>query len=214
MQVDAGAFPERCVDDAYDLLFLDSERSEYVAWWPDLRRTIRGGGLFVVDNAPSHPHELAPLVDLLKADPAWLTYTVPVGKGELLASKARNGRPIAGSPASPGSAGWKRDSCWPGGGEGVVSRSWFFACSHPARGLGRRPFDSAEVGPRGGRRRYAGQYGAWDCWPQLSNSKVVFSSRFGVHGRAMSPLNPAFHSCWSISSADCVVTPSIGVAAY
>lgn len=85
---DAGRVLRRCGDDAYDLIFLDSERPEYLAWWPDLRRALRGGGLLVVDNATSHPLELAPFVALLEADPELTTCLVPVGKGEFLAAKA------------------------------------------------------------------------------------------------------------------------------
>jgi predicted O-methyltransferase YrrM len=70
------------------LVFLDSERSEYAAWWPHLRRIVRAGGLLVVDNATSHPGELSPLVELLRADSEFATCLVPIGKGEFLAAKA------------------------------------------------------------------------------------------------------------------------------
>src|SRR4030095_4104490 len=50
---DAGDFLPRRGPSAYDLIFLDSERSKYPQWWPRLRRTLRPGGLFVVDNATS-----------------------------------------------------------------------------------------------------------------------------------------------------------------
>jgi predicted O-methyltransferase YrrM len=43
---------------AFDLIFLDSERSEYVRWWPDIKRVLQRGGVLVVDNATSHPGEL------------------------------------------------------------------------------------------------------------------------------------------------------------
>lgn len=72
---------------AFDLIFLDSERSEYSRWWPDLRRTLRPGGLLVVDNAISHAEEMAPFADLVNADPAFVTCIIPVGKGELLATR-------------------------------------------------------------------------------------------------------------------------------
>lgn len=85
---DAAGVLRRGDPGAYDLIFLDSERSAYPAWWHDLRRALHGGGLLVVDNATSHPLELAPFVALLKADPEWATCIVPVGKGELLAAAA------------------------------------------------------------------------------------------------------------------------------
>jgi predicted O-methyltransferase YrrM len=73
---------------AYDLIFLDSERTDYVAWWPALRRLLRHGGLLVVDNALSHADEMAPFSALVQADPAFTCALVPVGKGELLATRS------------------------------------------------------------------------------------------------------------------------------
>ena len=88
VHADAGHFLQQAGEGAYDLVFLDSERRQYPAWWPDLRRILRTGGLLIADNATSHPAELAPLVALAKADPGFATCLVPVGKGEFLAVKA------------------------------------------------------------------------------------------------------------------------------
>ena len=85
---DAGLVLKRSPDDGYDLVFLDSERPEYPGWWPDLKRVLRAGGLLVVDNAISHPEQMAPFVALVNADPAFTTSLVPVGNGEFLAVKA------------------------------------------------------------------------------------------------------------------------------
>jgi predicted O-methyltransferase YrrM len=87
VQGDAGSFLRRADPGAYDLVFLDSERSEYPGWWPDLRRVLRPGGLLVVDNATSHVGEMAPFVAVVTADPGFATCLVPVGKGEFLAVK-------------------------------------------------------------------------------------------------------------------------------
>jgi predicted O-methyltransferase YrrM len=84
---DAGSFLPRSDPSAYDLIFLDSERREYPSWWPYLRRALRPGGLLIVDNATSHAEEMAPFVALVRADPAFSTSLVPVGKGEFLAVK-------------------------------------------------------------------------------------------------------------------------------
>lgn len=84
---DAGRLLKRSDAQAYDLIFLDSERSEYPGWWPDLRRALRAGGLLVVDNATSHPAEVAPFIAIVKGDPAFATCLVPVGKGEFLSAK-------------------------------------------------------------------------------------------------------------------------------
>jgi len=85
---DAGQFLQRSEQSAFDLLFLDSERSAYPGWWPRLREVLRPGGLMVVDNATSHAAEIAPFVALVNADPRFTTCLVPVGNGEYLAVKA------------------------------------------------------------------------------------------------------------------------------
>jgi predicted O-methyltransferase YrrM len=82
---DAGRLLGASPDDAFDLIFLDSERPEYSGWWPNLRRVLRPGGLLVVDNATSHPAEVASFVAVVKADPEFVTSLVPVGNGEFLA---------------------------------------------------------------------------------------------------------------------------------
>jgi len=85
---DAGRLLERSADSAFDLIFLDSERPEYSSWWPHLRRVLRRGGLLVVDNATSHPAEIAPFVALVKTDAEFITSLAPVGNGEFLASRS------------------------------------------------------------------------------------------------------------------------------
>jgi predicted O-methyltransferase YrrM len=85
---DAGRVLEGSADGAFDLIFLDSERPEYPGWWPNLRRVLRPGGLLVVDNATSHPEQMAPFVALVKADAEFVTSLVPVGNGEFLAVRA------------------------------------------------------------------------------------------------------------------------------
>jgi predicted O-methyltransferase YrrM len=82
---DGGAALAGLADAAVDLLFLDAERTEYPGWWPHPSRVLRPGGVLVVDNATSHPDEVAPLAALVAADPALTTTTIEVGKGELVA---------------------------------------------------------------------------------------------------------------------------------
>lgn len=85
---DAGAVLRGSPESSFDLVFLDSERAEYLGWWPDIRRVLRKGGLLVVDNATSHSAEMAPFVALVAADTDFATCTVPVGNGEFLATRA------------------------------------------------------------------------------------------------------------------------------
>jgi predicted O-methyltransferase YrrM len=84
---DAGDILRELPDGACDLLFLDSLRTAYVAWWPDLKRMLRPGGLLVVDNATSHAEEMADFTAAVRADSSFTTSLVPVGKGEFLAVK-------------------------------------------------------------------------------------------------------------------------------
>jgi 2-iminobutanoate/2-iminopropanoate deaminase len=50
-------------DETYEFIFLDSKRTEYAAWWPDLRRVLRPGGppvaadraVQVAEGAPRDP---------------------------------------------------------------------------------------------------------------------------------------------------------------
>lgn len=88
VQDDAGKMLASQDDASVDLLFLDSERPEYPGWWPHIKRVLRPGGLLVVDNATSHPAEMAPFVALVEADRQFVTCLVPVGNGEFMATRA------------------------------------------------------------------------------------------------------------------------------
>ena len=85
VHADAGDVLQRTEEAAIDLLFLDSERSEYTRWWPDLRRVVRAGGLLVADNAVSHAGEMRAFIAAVRAAPGWSTCLVPVGNGEFVA---------------------------------------------------------------------------------------------------------------------------------
>ncbi|MEO5960070.1 MAG: class I SAM-dependent methyltransferase [Opitutaceae bacterium] len=89
VHADAGGFMRAAKTDAFDFIFLDSERTEYVGWWPELRRILAPSGLLVVDNATSHPAEVAAFVALVQADARFCTCLAPVGNGEFMAVKAR-----------------------------------------------------------------------------------------------------------------------------
>lgn len=82
---EAGDLLDSTAESSLDLVFLDSERSEYAGWWPDIKRIIRQGGLLVVDNATSHAAEMAAFIALVSSDPDFSTCTVPVGNGEFMA---------------------------------------------------------------------------------------------------------------------------------
>jgi predicted O-methyltransferase YrrM len=86
---DGGAFLAQAPTAGIDLLFLDAERTAYLAWWPDVQRVLRPGGLLVVDNALApDPAELSDLLVAIAATDHWIGDVVPVGKGLFLAWKA------------------------------------------------------------------------------------------------------------------------------
>lgn len=70
---------------AYQLIFLDSDRRHYQAWWPEIQRLLSPRGLLVVDNAISHREEMNDWMAEVAQDPAFMIALVPVGKGEFLA---------------------------------------------------------------------------------------------------------------------------------
>jgi predicted O-methyltransferase YrrM len=84
---EAGRFLATCPDAAYDFLFLDSERGQYVAWWSTLQRVLQPGCLVVVDNATSHAHELEAFRRAVAGSPGCLSSLVPIGNGELVILK-------------------------------------------------------------------------------------------------------------------------------
>ena len=75
-------------DDAWDLIFLDAERPEYVSYWPNVRRTLAPGGTLAIDNAVSHAAELSDVHRLLADDPRLTTVLVPIGAGLLVSVDA------------------------------------------------------------------------------------------------------------------------------
>lgn len=86
---DAGAVLHEAADSAWDFIFLDSARSQYHAWWPDLDRVLAPGGVLVVDNASSHYAEMAAFLEAIGSDARYTSSLVPVGKGEFIAVKSR-----------------------------------------------------------------------------------------------------------------------------
>jgi predicted O-methyltransferase YrrM len=84
---DAGTVLARSDAGAWDLVFLDTDRERYAEWWPALRRALAPGGVLVVDNATSHPAEVAPLAEAIAAAPEFTWALLTVGKGELVACK-------------------------------------------------------------------------------------------------------------------------------
>ena len=68
-----------------DLVFLDSEKRDYLRMLEGAIRALRVGGLLVADNLTSHADELAEFRSAALEDPRLLGLVIPVGGGELVA---------------------------------------------------------------------------------------------------------------------------------
>ncbi len=66
---------------SYEFIFLDSDRTEYPTWWPDLQRVLVPGGLIVVDNLLSHAAEIQPFIDRVAGTEGYQSLQLPVGLG-------------------------------------------------------------------------------------------------------------------------------------
>jgi predicted O-methyltransferase YrrM len=84
---DAQACLAKSTDASWDLIFLDAERPAYAGYWPDLVRSLRAGGMLVVDNVLSHPDEVAEFRQLVADDSRVMDALVPIGAGALLIVK-------------------------------------------------------------------------------------------------------------------------------
>jgi predicted O-methyltransferase YrrM len=82
---DAGPALRGFEDEAFDFVFLDAERPHYIAYWPDLVRTLAPSGLLVVDNVISHADDLTHFIPAAERDERVETVVVPIGAGVLLA---------------------------------------------------------------------------------------------------------------------------------
>ncbi len=80
---DAGHFLRAAETASFDWVFLDSERSEYVGWWPDLLRVTAADGLIIVDNAVDKATEIEAFVNVVQSTPGVRQVLVPIGNGEL-----------------------------------------------------------------------------------------------------------------------------------
>ena len=70
---------------AFDIIFIDSDRSAYLDWWPHIRQAIRVGGAVVVDNATSHAQEMQTFMDRVRTDTSFSNKLVDIGNGEFMA---------------------------------------------------------------------------------------------------------------------------------
>jgi predicted O-methyltransferase YrrM len=75
------------LDGPFDLIFLDADRPNYLAYADALLPLLKIGGLLVTDNVVSHAEELPEFLARIKHDPTLDSVTVPVGNGEEITYK-------------------------------------------------------------------------------------------------------------------------------
>lgn len=81
---DAAATLRESADAQWDTIFLDAERPAYTSYWPDLQRTLKPGGLLIVDNVISHAEQVADFRRLVANTPDVTEALAPTGAGALL----------------------------------------------------------------------------------------------------------------------------------
>ena len=87
---DVRGFLKSQSDEAYDLIFLDAERPEYTSYWSDIDRVLKIRGLLIIDNVLSpKPEELVDFFKQIEHSSRYLTQTLNLGKGEMIALKQR-----------------------------------------------------------------------------------------------------------------------------
>jgi predicted O-methyltransferase YrrM len=81
---DAADALQESASQQWDMIFLDAERPAYTAYWPDLQRTLRPGGLLAVDNVISHADQVDAFRALVRETPGVFEALAPTGAGLLL----------------------------------------------------------------------------------------------------------------------------------
>jgi caffeoyl-CoA O-methyltransferase len=69
------------VEDVFDLVFIDAEKTDYEEHFAHARTKLEPGGLVVADNVISHQDTLGVYVAARQSDPSLLSTTVPLDRG-------------------------------------------------------------------------------------------------------------------------------------
>jgi caffeoyl-CoA O-methyltransferase len=69
------------IEDVFDVVFIDAEKSEYEEHFARARTKVEPGGLVVADNVLSHQETLAAYSSARQSDPGLLSTTVPLDRG-------------------------------------------------------------------------------------------------------------------------------------
>jgi len=77
------------LDGQADLVFIDAEKEDYELLLEPAVRALRPGGMLIADNLTSHEEDLAGFREKALGHPLLSGLVVPIGRGELVAVKAR-----------------------------------------------------------------------------------------------------------------------------
>jgi caffeoyl-CoA O-methyltransferase len=69
------------LEDIFDVVFIDAEKSEYEHYFAHARQRVEPGGLIVADNVLSHKETLEPYSRARQSDPTLVSTTVPLDRG-------------------------------------------------------------------------------------------------------------------------------------
>lgn len=73
--------------EAYDFVFIDANKSEYISYLKELQENMPRGGIVIADNITSHKNDLVPYVEFLESNPNFESVFIPMGSGILLSFK-------------------------------------------------------------------------------------------------------------------------------
>lgn len=74
----------KALDGAFDLVFIDADKPQYVDYLREVRRLVHDGSVIVADNLTTHPGDTAPYRDVVMADDSLDSVLVPLGGGLLV----------------------------------------------------------------------------------------------------------------------------------
>jgi caffeoyl-CoA O-methyltransferase len=69
------------LEDVFDVVFLDAEKSQYEHYFAHARQRVEPGGVVVADNVLSHKETLESYSRARQTDPTLLSTTVPLDRG-------------------------------------------------------------------------------------------------------------------------------------
>lgn len=75
------------IDEDFDFVFLDADKSEYVKYFEIINSGLKKGAIITADNITSHSEKVAPFVEKIKADSNYQVEILDLPAGLLVAYK-------------------------------------------------------------------------------------------------------------------------------